>query len=124
MKAYYAYLILVIIFAVAAPGAEARTPRSREATAVIKELHPETCSVVLSVEKEGEVKVLELRWTRLSSAYRDSKEVFFGDLKPGLKVNLKYRNPLFGGPTIRRITWREADPVSLWRNVVAEISYG
>lgn len=106
-------LLLGTIFAFTT--AEAKTPRSSEVSAVIKEVIPERQAIRVEFTDDVGKRELELKWTRLSSAYENGEEMSFKHLYPGLKIRLRYRSPLFGEPVIRQIVFIEKILGSFWK---------
>lgn len=110
-------LILLLGTFSAFTTAEAKTPRSSEVIAIIKEVIPERQAIRVEFSDDVERRELEVKWTRLSSAYENGKETSFERLYPGLKIRLRYRSPLFGEPVIRQIVFIEKILGSFWKGM-------
>lgn len=101
-------LIFTLIFFIAL-NAEAHPPRTREKTAVISKIAPQTETLTLEqppdshqTEESGPNVIV---WNSNTEFLCDEKVASVEALRPGTLVTIDYHKPFFGKPFATKVTW-------------------
>lgn len=94
---------LITLFFTFASTASARTPPSREWSGVMERIDHD--AKTLAVHSEKKSRTFELIWRDRTQFIHSSKFTSLAALKPGTKVCVFYRAPVFGKPFATRVIW-------------------